>query len=593
MSILQKYKKYFYLFFIVGVIVYFPIFFNGFVWDDFLFIINNFSSQPLLTQNFLGPSIFNSGSFYRPIPFLYFGALYSLLGQHAFFYHLIQLFLHISTTLLLVVFFLLFFSEEISVFLALVFLVHPINVESVAFISSTTSVLYFLFGIGALLIGTHSRISIKRLLIINLLLFLSILTKETGILFLFLLVAYRYLFKLKGTPILIFSSIATTILYFALRVFVGGVTFSTISYDIPIAQLSLYQRMINIPAIILHYLTTFIYPSNLTIWQLWVIKSITLENFIVPLFLCCSFFISLSILTFFLYKRLDEPKPHSQKSLQVLILFLIWLIIGIGSLLQFFPLDMTVADRWFYFPIVGLLGIIGIGLNILQRSYHLNKKILILAMIIILTLFSLRTFVRTFDWKDNLTLYGRDSKNSSENFRLMDQFAMALYLNGRIQDALGVETRSVSTFPTITNLQNLGILYLETKQYEKAISALTQAIQAYKSLPNSVSLTSSGLRSKANVQLLNAYLKLSFAYYMANQSYNAIKLINDDALNEFPSSPNLYLSLALAEISLNNHQEALKAITKAYELSPNKTNTYIYYRIKNNLPIEPKSLSGK
>src|SRR6266540_4859565 len=142
---------------IVGFIVYVRSLFNGFVWDDILFILQNFSIRPLMSQSFLTHNLYNSGAFYRPVTYLYFGVLYSIFGQNAFYYHLTQLFLHIVATVLLFTFLRLFFLEWISFFLALIFLVHPMNVESIAYISATNSELCFLFGIGALQLGVKDN----------------------------------------------------------------------------------------------------------------------------------------------------------------------------------------------------------------------------------------------------------------------------------------------------------------------------------------------------------------------------------------------------------------------------------------------------
>ncbi len=87
MNILNpKYSKYFiFIIFLIGFIVFFPVLINGFVWDDLPYILNNPQVHQLNLPELLRSNLFNSGPFYRPIPAIYFAALYSLFGQQAFF----------------------------------------------------------------------------------------------------------------------------------------------------------------------------------------------------------------------------------------------------------------------------------------------------------------------------------------------------------------------------------------------------------------------------------------------------------------------------------------------------------------------------
>src|SRR6266700_2801169 len=91
-----------------------------------------------------------------------------------------SLIIHITDTFLL--FFLLkrFFNRTLALFLSLVFLVHPLQVESVAWIAAADNPLFFLFGISALLLSVKDRVSLKRLIGLCCLLLLSLLTKETA-----------------------------------------------------------------------------------------------------------------------------------------------------------------------------------------------------------------------------------------------------------------------------------------------------------------------------------------------------------------------------------------------------------------------------
>src|SRR3989304_819067 len=50
------------------------------------------------------------------------------------------------------------------------------------------------------------------------------------------------------------------------------------------------------------------------------------------------------------------PSPRHAR---FLLFFLVWLWLGLGLHLHILALETTLTDRWFYFPQIGLLGIIG------------------------------------------------------------------------------------------------------------------------------------------------------------------------------------------------------------------------------------------
>jgi tetratricopeptide (TPR) repeat protein len=584
MSIFSKYKTYFYTFIAIALIIYFPVFFNGFAWDDFPYIIDNSELHTLNFQAHFGQNKFSSGLFYRPIPSFYFATLFSLFNQNPFFYHFIQLALHIINTHLLFVFFLLFFSRRLALFLAFLFIVHPINVESVAFISSSTSELYFLFGISALLLGVGLHPTYKKIFLIFGLLLLSILTKETGLLFILLVLLYRYLYHLKKIKEFFIIGIGAILLYVLLRIFIGGAVFSSSYFAIPIRELSLQERLTHIPAIVVYYLKTFLFPQDLYIWQIWVFKEVNFQNFVFPLLICIALFLLLVYIAFRLSIHDKKYPTDNGNKFQKFLFFSSWFVIGMGLILQVVPLNMTVADRWFYFPIVGLLGIIGVGVQIITPLIRVHKKIYLICAVIIISLFSTRTFVRVLDWKDNVTLYKHDVKLGVENPILMDQLAVALYQEGNVDEALLYAKKSVSISPDVRNLSHLGILYYDKKQYANAIRAHLQAIQMYNArLENNKQNTD--LVSVEDLHLENSYVNLAFTYILMKKPQEAIMLLKEGGLPKFHTSPRLYFSLAIAQYEAGKRQNALEAIKKSYQLSPNQLTENILYRIEHNLQL--------
>ncbi|MGH7202910.1 MAG: glycosyltransferase family 39 protein [Candidatus Levyibacteriota bacterium] len=210
-------KKILWFIVIIGLIVFGNSLFNGFVWDDNTYIITNPEIHTFNIFQLFGLSMFNSGGYYRPIPAVYFSLLWNIFGNAAFFYHLSQILLHITNACLLFYFLKRFFDKKLTFFLTLIFLIHPVQVESVAYIGATQSELLFLTGLGALLLSSRKIVHWKSLLLMSLLLLLSFLTKETGFLFLFIILLYHILFNPSRFRLTLLYSLGSVAAYVFIR----------------------------------------------------------------------------------------------------------------------------------------------------------------------------------------------------------------------------------------------------------------------------------------------------------------------------------------------------------------------------------------
>jgi hypothetical protein len=234
---------------IIGLAVFFNSLFNNFVLDDKTFILLNQEIHSFNLNYIFGPSLFNTG-YYRPIPALYFTIVYSLFRDSTFFYHFLQISLHIIISSLLFIFFKKVFSKKIALFLSLIFLVHPMQVDSVSYIASSGNQLFFLFGVLALLLCAKPTIDKARFIAIFSLLLLSLLARETGFLFLVIVLLYRLtLGKKRKIQLFLLGGSIISAIYLLLRFAVGHVYLTKFAF-VPIARLSLIERIINIPEII-------------------------------------------------------------------------------------------------------------------------------------------------------------------------------------------------------------------------------------------------------------------------------------------------------------------------------------------------------
>jgi protein O-mannosyl-transferase len=553
----------------IGLVVYANMLFNGFVWDDLTYVVYNPGIHSLNILTLLQANSFNQEGQYRAFTAFYFSFL-SLFSTSAFFYHSVQLVLHIINAILVYYIFCNFFKKNLSFFLSLIFLVHPVQVESVSFIAGADNILFFLFGSLALLLSFNKDKNIKRSFFIFGLLELSLLSKETGIGFVILILLLTVLFyKNKIRETLIFTA-CTLVVYAFIRFFIGGIYFnsSELRWIVPIDNLPFIERILNIPSIIFYYIYTFLFPRNLAIDQLWIIPSLSVRYFYLPLLFDLVFLFLLCFLGVYLFKK------NSSLGKKYLF-FVCWLLCGLGFYSQILPLDATVADRWMYFPIIGFLGIAGFFISEFKNIFG-NKQIVPYLAIIIILLFSVRTIVRNTNFSDNYTLFLHDSK-VADNFDIESNVGAILSSSRLFRAALPHTLKSVEMYPYDINLSNLGYIYEQLGNYNLAQKYYLDSISTQR-----VSTT-----HQNTVQY--DYLRLSGLYLFHGKPGIAEDILMQ-ATHKIPDSWNLWAFLALSEYYNNDKQKALAAAQNANKLYPNPSTSKLLYLISNNKPVNFQQL---
>lgn len=560
-----------YIIIILGLIVFFNSLFNGFVWDDVGQIINNTKVHSIQNiASFFTGGTFDpgnnvdqlAGTYYKPFMTAFFSLIYTLFGQHAFYFHFFQIILHITNVILVFILFSHFFSKKLSLFLALVFLVHPMNVEAAVYISALQDVLFFFFGMLAMLIVLKINQSEKKpkslsLIVAFLLLLSSLLSKETGISFIMIAPIYIFLFHVKRLKQYFIASFSSMGLYLGLRFFVGKIYLSSV-HIAPITAAPLLERLTTIPKIILFYLYIFFIPINLSVAQMWVVRSPTVKDFFIPLTIVSIFFLTLLAFGIFFWRKKLLVRTY--------IFFALWFLVGLGLHLQIFPLDMTVADRWFYFPMVGLLGIIGLGVSSI-RIKSPNIRIIIQAFIIIcIIIFGLRSMVRNANWNNSYSLFSHDALINKNNFYLENKLGIELYLLGKNKEAKNHFQRSIDLLPTASAFSSMGLVFMREGNLPQAEKYLDKAIQR-------------------DGNYYPAYHNKAYVLLKENNPQKTLE-VAQQGLRIFPNNDQLWILSALAEYKLGYKQKAIQAIARAYNLLPSPYAKDVQNRMIKNQPID-------
>jgi tetratricopeptide (TPR) repeat protein len=155
------------------------------------------------------------------------------------------------------------------------------------------------------------------------------------------------------------------------------------------------------------------------------------------------------------------------------LFFAIWFTAGIMMLLQLYPLDNTVADRWFYIPIVGLLGIIGTVLHTIK----IPAKYASIAAVIIIIAFSLRSVIRNKDYADYITLFLHDSKIQTNEIT-EDNLGIAYTYSQQYKQSLLHFHKSLKSYPNEVTAFNIAMSYAAINDFPNSELYLRRIISS-------------------------------------------------------------------------------------------------------------------
>lgn len=551
----------------VTLIVYLNILANGFVWDDEEQIVNNVTIQNLYNwpQVFSGATFSTGGAglsgwFFRPFFTLTYMLNFAVWHANAGGFHFFQLVFHTINAILIFKIIETFLKEEeskfsivISTFAALIFAVHPLLVEAVAYIASLNYVMLTFFNLLALLlIQRAAKPKKSRMLVVGFFLLAAFLFNESALVFIPILASYLLIFKNRHWKYWTITLASISAFYFFIRLVIVKNPIRHPEFS-PISEASFYKRILTIPAEAFYYLKRFFFPSDLAISRHFVISSPKSVQFIIPLA------IEITLLTFIIYLMVKFKS-------RIILFGLIFFLLGFALVSNIIPLDMTVAERWIYFPSVGLIIILS-GLMHAVSNRTKVTVILLLIFSVTIALFGLRTIIRNSNWHSGLSLYSHDIKISKNSFDLENNLGVELFRKGDYEEAKVHFENSIALQPKwYFAYNNLGAVFEQEKNYQKAKELY------YKTLGIS--------------DYYIAYENIAGILLFRDNNPAKAKEFSQNALKKLPQNGKLWLNLALSNYELKDYGNALQAAENAYRFFPNDQTAYVYSRLYNNQPID-------
>ncbi|OGK13252.1 hypothetical protein A3A93_00540 [Candidatus Roizmanbacteria bacterium RIFCSPLOWO2_01_FULL_38_12] len=533
----------FFSLFFIGILIYGNTLFNDFVWDDREIIkllshlqIRDVPSFFIDSQSQSGGSI----PLYRPLTTFFLIIQYTIFGASPFLFHFVQIILHVFNSFLIFYIFKKLLKHLITAYiLSVIFLVHPINVEAVAFLTSEA---YFtFFGLLALVLTISLKENWKTLILIYTSLLLSLFAKESAILFLVVFFLFKILFHRKKLITHILSTSGILLIYLFFR-FVLARLYVATAPNFPIARLSLSERLINIPKIISFYIETFFFPKNLIIGQQWIVENINFNNFYYPLIKVALVFIGLALFGIYLFRKKNA-------TFKVFLFFYIWLLLGLGLHIQILPLNMTVADRWFYFPIVGLLGVMGVFFIQFKSGNRLIKTAVLIVTSLLIVILSIRTIFQNSTWANDKTLFSYAAQFDTQNPFIFNNYGLVLLNEKKYNEAEIYFKKALELDPNYWEaMNNLGFSANLKGDKQKTKEYFLKSIEINDN------------------QIVNENLAL---FLKENESAEELIRFLEQAVKKFPRHQKFHIMLMLKYIERGEIEKAKEICVKALVINPN------------------------
>lgn len=459
-----------------------------------------------------------------------------LFGNNASGHHVISLLLHIGA----VVFLFLFLSKTTrnlwpSAFAAALFALHPLRVESVAWLAERKDVLSMFFGTACLYAYAFyiEKNSISRYLLCLILFILALMSKPMLVTLPFALMLLDYWplgrwqkafhppvgekinagkLVLEKIPF-IFLAIASAIMTFF--------THTKGSFVTSLVPAPFLTRLANAAVSYAVYLKDIIWPTNLVVYYPY--------DFSLPAWkIITSALVLLCITVVVLYSIKKFP-----------FLFVGWFWY-LGTLLPVIGIvqvgTQAMADRYTYLPSIGIAFMISWGVPLFFSRGKNRTPILLPLAIAVLIILTVLTWRQCGYWKNSLTLFSRALQLTKNNYVAHNHFASAL---------------------------------LKAKSFDKAIDHYNEAI-------------------RINPVYAHAYYNRGIAYYTSGQKMRALDDFKSarDMIPKIIDYASVFSNIGVIYTDLGQYQLAIDHFNEAIRLDPFSGETlnkraYAYFKTDN------------
>jgi len=508
--------------FFFSVLIYLPSFNNDFVWDDIIEIKKEyykFQNKSFFKSLIPRASKNKTKSYYRPVAFFSLYYDFNTWGNNSFGYHLTNIIINAICSVLVFFLFLLILKkfrirarENIALFSALIFAVHPMHVESVSWIAGRTDILSTMFFLAAFIAHIKSYERSFYIIFACILFYLSLLSKEVAVAFPFSILAYEYISNKrlkKDSLIRLAAYFAFLILYLFLRHRYGGVIVPDVNNDFVAgssASSSAGQGLgfLKYIAVIKTMFLSYIFYFYKLVTPFWF------SSFISE-YPKSALMLLLSILSFAVLAYVFIISYIKKSGFKAFCILWLLLVLGPSVIISVATIATTpVAERYLYLPIAPY-SLILIFLFFKLKEYKKMEQPVLITMVLVILIFSFLTIYRQGVWQDRISFWSDASRNTTNAIPHIN-LGMAYIDNDNLDQGIEILESSLNSNLKTSSLMravsnnNLGIAYIKKGDTAKAKQIFLDAVEEnprfYKSYYHlGIIYLSYGIKNHANKEL--------------------------------------------------------------------------------------------
>jgi len=530
--------------FVTALLVYANTLLNDFIWDDEYLILHNpqiksFTHLGNVFRTYVGYGSGNINNFYRPLQEISNMCDYALWGEEPPGFHLTNIMLHAVVSVLVFMFLLNVAKDMITAAVAaLLYAVHPVHTEAVAYIAGRADPLYAIFMLASLILFARYAAGggkTARLYVLSLAAFiLSLLSKEMAVITPVLVFSYVFFFIRGETTTAEYRGMKWKCMpYFVVAAGYGLARLTVLNFTDPVrtariyAAIPVHLRLITFLRSIGVYLRLIAVPVDLHMERIIPVSRSVLEvssamAIVMAAGLCWG--------VWFTYRR------------NRLVSFAIaWFLICLMPLSNIVPINSFIAEHWLYMASVGPFLLAGMGaawtgrrLLSAGRGYRLA---FFLAVGACLSIYAGMTVMRNGYWRDEITFYNDMLKYNPGKARIHLNLGNTYYENGDIDKAIDEYKKALSiNRDSFVACGNIGSAYLFKGDVDEAEKYLTRAISMEDNYP--VGHYNLGIIHMKKKQYREAVSELTTATRQRPQFYQAWNILGEaySGIGDFDSA---------------------------------------------------------